>query len=269
MQEHQDVLIAVLTEDQDDVELVNSTLRDAGHVAHCHWVESTEAFSRFLHENRVELIIQNCDNYKETIRQVIKQKDAYQPEVPILAMQQQVDEARILDAMKQGACDLVSTRNRERLHTVVTRELRAFRMECALNSTLLSATTYRKQLFDYMEGSSSAIAYIQEGIITSANRAWIELFEAADRDEVIGLPLMDNFIAESQAAVKGAIIATLKKKWQLGEKLIAKSQLSEADPTTLEMDFQLAEFDDGPHVQIRIAPPEKPPEKLPPKPSLL
>ena len=261
MQEHQDVLIAVLTKDQDDVELVNSTLRDAGHVAHCHWVETTEAFSRFLHENRVELIIQNCDNYKETIRQVIKQKDAYQPEVPVLAMQQQVDEAHILDAMKQGACDLVSTRNRERLHTVVTRELRAFRIECALNSTLQSATTYRKQLFNFMEGSSSAIAYIQEGIITSANRAWIELFEATDRDEVIGLPLMDNFIAESQAAVKGAIIATLKKKWQPGEKLIAKSQLSEADPTTLEIDFQLAEFDDGPYVQIRIAPPEIPPEE--------
>lgn len=243
------------------MELVNGTLRDAGQIAHCHWVETTEAFSKLLHDNRVELIIHNCDTYKETIRQVIKQKDAYQPEVPVLAMQQNVEESHILDAMKQGACDLVSTNNRERLHAVVTRELRSFRIECALNSTLQSATSYRKQLFDYMEGSSSAIAYVQEGIITSANRAWLELFQAADRDEVIGLPLMDNFIAESQAAVKGAIIATLKKKWQRGEKLVAKSQLGEAEATTLKMDFQLAEFDDGPHVQIRIAPPEKPPEE--------
>lgn len=236
-------------------------MRDAGHVAHCHWVETTEALGKLLHDNRIELIIHNCDTYKETIRQVIKQKDAYQPEVPVLAMQRSVDESHILDAMKQGACDLVSSRNRERLHTVVTRELRSFRIECALNSTLQSATTYRKQLFDYMEGSSSAIAYVQEGIITSANRAWLELFEAASRDDVVGLPLMDNFLAESQAAVKGAIIATLKRKWQLGEKLIAKSKLTATEPTTLEMDFQLAEFDDGPHVQIRIAPPEKPPEE--------
>ncbi|NOX70825.1 MAG: EAL domain-containing protein [Gammaproteobacteria bacterium] len=261
MQEHQKVSIAVLTKDQDDVELVNGTLRDAGHAAHCHWIETTEALGRLLHDNRIELIIHNCDTYKETIRQVIKQKDAYQPEVPVLAMQQSVDESHILDAMKQGACDLVSSSNRERLHTVVTRELRSFRIECALNSTLQSATTYRKQLFDYMEGSSSAIAYVQEGIITSANRAWLELFESASRDDVIGLPLMDNFLTESQAAVKGAIIATLKRKWQLGEKLVAKSRLSAAEPTTLELDFQLAEFDDGPHVQIRIAPPEKPPEE--------
>jgi DNA-binding NtrC family response regulator len=209
LQEQQNVLIAVLTENQDDVELVNGTLRDAGQVAHCHWVQSTAAFDKLLNDNRIELVIQNCDTYNETVRQVIKQKDIYQPEVPVLAMQRHVEESHILDAMKQGACDLVSTMNRERLHAVVARELRAFRIECALNSTLQSATTYRKQLFDYMEGSSSAIAYVQEGIITSANRSWIELFRAASSEEVIGLPLMDNFIAESQAAVKGAIIATL------------------------------------------------------------
>lgn len=136
----------------------------------------------------------------------------------------------------------------------MTRELRSFRVECALNSTLQSATTYRKQLFDYMEGSSSAIAYVQEGIITSANRAWIELFNATNAEDVVGLPLMDNFLKESQAAVKGAIIATMKKKWLFGEKLSAKSKLGDSDETDLQLDFQLTEFDDGPHVQVRIAP---------------
>lgn len=254
MAENQKVLIAVLTEDQDDVELINRALRDGGHPAHCHWVKNREDFNQVLGDNRIELIIQNCDKYKDAVRQVVKQRDVYQPEVPVLAIQHRVEEAQILDAMKQGACDLVSTQNRERLHAVATREMRAYRVECALNSTLQSATTYRKQLFDYMEGSSSAIAYVQEGIITSANRSWLELFKVANKDDVIGMPLMDNFEEESQAAVKGAIIATTKKKWQIGEKLVAKSRLGETDPQTLQLDFQLAEFDDGPYVQIRIAP---------------
>lgn len=254
MAENQKVLIAVLTEDQDDVELINRALRDGGHPAHCHWVKNREDFNQVLGDNRIELIIQNCDKYKDAVRQVVKQRDIYQPEVPVLAIQHRVEEAQILDAMKQGACDLVSTQNRERLHAVATREMRAYRVECALNSTLQSATTYRKQLFDYMEGSSSAIAYVQEGIITSANRSWLELFKVANKDDVIGMPLMDNFEEESQAAVKGAIIATTKKKWQIGEKLVAKSRLGETDPQTLQLDFQLAEFDDGPYVQIRIAP---------------
>ncbi len=254
MAENQKVLIAVLTEDQDDVELINRALRDGGHPAHCHWVKNREDFNQVLGDNRIELIIQNCDKYKDAVRQVVKQRDVYQPEVPVLAIQHRVEEAQILDVMKQGACDLVSTQNRERLHAVATREMRAYRVECALNSTLQSATTYRKQLFDYMEGSSSAIAYVQEGIITSANRSWLELFKVANKDDVIGMPLMDNFEEESQAAVKGAIIATTKKKWQIGEKLVAKSRLGETDPQTLQLDFQLAEFDDGPYVQIRIAP---------------
>ena len=35
---HQSISIAVLTDNQDDVALINITLRDAVHAAHCHWL---------------------------------------------------------------------------------------------------------------------------------------------------------------------------------------------------------------------------------------
>ncbi len=248
--------IAVLTADQDDVELVNKTLRDAGHAAHCAWIKSPLALETALRDSRIELLIVNCDSYPDGIRQVIKQKDAFQPEVPVIAVQADVNEEAILSAMHEGAADLVSTSNTKRLQVVVTRELRACRVERALNSTLQSATTYRKQLFDYMEGSSSAIAYVQEGILTNVNRAWLELFKVEQKDDVIGLPLMDNFESESQAAIKGAIIATTRRKWQPGEQLNAKARLDGDRVEELVLDFQLVEFDDGDHVQIRIKPPK-------------
>jgi len=47
--------------------------------------------------------------------------------------------------------------NRNRLQTVVGRELRAFRLERALNSTLSSAREYKKQLQHIVEGSTDAI----------------------------------------------------------------------------------------------------------------
>ena len=80
------------------------------------------------------------------------------------------------------------------------------------------------------------------------------MFQAKEKSEIIGLPLMDNFLDESQAAIKGAIIATTKGKWQSGEKLVAKSTIGEGDAAILELDFRLTDFDDGPYVQIRIAP---------------
>jgi len=254
LKEQKSIAIAVLTEREEDVELVNGTLRDAGYAAQCHWVENPAGFDEALEEDGIELIILNDDRYPDAIRQVIKQKDTFFPEVPLLVLKSEVDENTILKAMNDGACDLVSVDNKARLLVVVDRELRAYRVERALNSTLTSATEYRRQLNDYMENSSSAIAYIQEGIIIEVNISWLELFQAKEKADVIGLPLMDNFRKESQAAIKGAIVATTSGKWQSGEKLVAKSNVGEGEAATLELDFRLTDFDDGPYVQIRIAP---------------
>jgi len=261
LNERQGISIAVLTTDQDDVEVVNKALRDAGHAAHCHWVRQSDAFDSILRAERVEMVILNCDRYSDSIRQVIRQKDAYIPEVPVIAASHSVEEAAIDEAMQQGAADLVSISARSRLQAVVERELRAYRVEQALNSTLQSATGYRKQLHHYMHGSTSAIAYVHDGIVVEVNQAWLDVFRAKDASEVRGLPLMDNFEPQSQAAVKGAIIATTKGKWQPGEKLFAKSRIPGQSTGDLELDFQLVDFGDGPQVQIRIAPPEKTPEE--------
>lgn len=248
------ISIAVLTRDQDDVESINSTLRDAGHAAHCHWISSPDKLADTLAAENVELLILNCDRYPDSIRQVIKQKDLYNPEVPLIAMQEQADEASIQEAMQHGACDLISMSLKTRLLSVVSRELRALRVERALNSTMQSAIEYKRQLKDHMEGSSSSIALVQEGIFTNVNSAWLTQFKAKDKDELIGTPVMDNFEPESQAALKGALIATMAGKWQSTEKLIVKSHIDTGDAEELQLEFRKIDLDDGPCVQIRIAP---------------
>ena len=249
------ISIAVLSGNQDDVELVNSSLRDAGHAAHCLWIETPGRFADILRKEPIELVVLRVDKYPDDIHQVVKQKDGFIPEAPVIAIAREADEVSILRAMKYGACDLVSVEQKARLQAVVNRELRAYRMERALNDTLLSATEYRKQLQDYMQNSSTAIAYVHEGIITDLNNAWCKMFQAGDKEELIGMPLMDCFQDESHAAVKGAIVATAKGKWQADEILHAKSNKAEGDAAALDLRFQLADMDDEPQVQIRIEPP--------------
>ena len=254
LNERQSIAIAVLTENQDDVELVNGTLRDAGLAAHCRWIGTPSEFENALRDEHFELVILNEERYPSRIRQVVKQKDKFIPEVPLVALKSTVDEHIILEAMNEGACDLVSIDNKARLRAVVDRELRAYHIERALNSTLISATEYRRQLNDYMESSADAIANVQEGIIVEANNSWVEMFQIKDKSDVTGLPLLDNFLVESHAAIKGAIVATANKKWHAGDKLVVKSTKGEGDAATLDLDLRLAEFDGDPHVQIRIAP---------------
>ncbi len=257
MNERQSISIAVLSATQDDVELVNRTLRDGGSAAHCFWVATPSALDAILDAENIELLVINIDSYADTIRQVIKQKESFCPEVPLIAVSRSVDEAGIMDAMKQGASDLVSIDGKDRLRAVVSRELRAYRVEQALNSTINSATEYRRQLHDYMQGSAKAIAYAQEGIVTDVNSAWLTLFRIADKREIVGMPLMDSFESQSQAAIKGAIVATVKGKWQKDQTLAARSRLGQAEVVELTIELQLVDFDDGPHVQVCISPPEE------------
>ncbi|MGI9222513.1 MAG: EAL domain-containing protein [Woeseiaceae bacterium] len=252
----QSISIAVLTENQDDVAQINGTLRDAGHAAKCHWIDEPGKLGEAFDAENVELLIVHCDQYPETIRQVVKAKDCYNPEVPVIAVQEEAGEEAIEFAMQHGACDLVSTALQGRLQSVVTRELRALRVERALNSTLHSATEYKKQLKDYMQESTSAIALVQEGIITDVNEAWLKLFRSASNDEVAGLPLMDNFDKESHAAIKGALIAAIDGKWNSDEKLRAKSHVTHDDTDEVHLEFTKFVFDDGPCVKVCISPPE-------------
>ncbi len=254
MNGRQSISIAVLTEDQDDVEAINRTLRDAGHAAQCHWVSSPAKLDDTLSAEDIELLILNCDRFKDSIRQVVRVKDRYNPEVPLIALQKLADEASIQSAMQSGACDLVSLSLKTRLVSVVSRELRALRVERALNSTLRSATEYKRQLKDHMESSSSSIALVQEGIFTDVNDAWMTRFQAKDKDELIGMPAMDAFEPESQAALKGALVATIQGKWQSREKLIVRSRLDADDAKEIHLEFRSFDLDDGPCVQIRIAP---------------
>jgi len=251
------ISIAVLTENEDDVALINSTLRDAGHAAHCHWIAKPRDIGETLADELVELLILNCDRFPDSVRQVIKQKDRHNPEIPVIALKDEATEGAIQQAMDEGACDLVSIGNKERLKSVVSRELRALRVERALNSTIHSATEYKKQLKDYMQSSTDAIALVEEGIVTDTNHAWLKLFRAASNDEVLGLPLMDSFESESQAAIKGALVAAIAGKWAAGEKLIAKSHVTSEDTNEVHLQFRKFVFDNGPCVQVRISPPDK------------
>src|SRR6202034_3531448 len=170
----------------------------------------------------------------------IKQQSA--PEMPVVIVREQVDEAVIADAMRAGAQDVVTLANRSRLQSVVTRELRAHRLERALSTTLSSAREYREQLQRFLEGSADAITHVQEGIIVDANRAWLELFGYSSDDALTGTPLMDMFDEETHAALKGALVACLQGKWA-GHELKLKGLLSDGSTLALELLLTKANYE--------------------------
>jgi diguanylate cyclase (GGDEF)-like protein len=257
------VPLIVLSGREDDVELINRSLRDGGHPVRCHWVTKIDALADAFDDHSPHLLWFFPDTLPAPIREVAKIRQHSAPMVPLVVVRKAADENEIADALQAGAQDLVSLSQTGRLLGVAERELRAYRLESALNATLKSANQYKNQLKAFMTGSVDAIAYVQEGILVDANQAWAELFGRASAEEMHG-PLMDAFDAGSQAALKGALAACGRGQWKAQSiKVLARTPRGSTLP--LEVELDLATFDGEPAVKLcvqRRAPEAPEPEDL-------
>lgn len=251
MAEQGAIPMIVLTRHQDNVEAINSTLRNAGHAVRCTWIRDLNELGDALGNVNAHMLIafvgpDPTDTAK--VMAIRKQRDAT---VPVLIAREQVDEEIIAAAMGQGARDVVTLKNTARLQAVVTRELEAHRQARTLNSTLSSAREYQDQLKSFMAGSADAIAHVQEGIVVDVNPAWLELYGFPDADSIVGTPLMDAFDGEAHAAIKGALVACLQGKWQ-DHTLRAGALLSDGSSVQLEIELSPAEYDGDPAVRLCV-----------------
>lgn len=242
----------VLTRHQDNVEAINSNLRNAGMAVRCNWIKELTDLGEALQQINAHMLVAFVGPDPADMTKVMAVAKQYGAEVPVLFARDQVDEEIIASAMQQGARDVVTLMNPARLRGVVAREIEANRQTRALNSTISSAREYRDQLKSFMAGSADAIAHVQEGIIVDANPAWLDLYGFSDADALVGTPLMDVFDAEAHAALKGALVACLQGKWS-NHTLKANALLNDGSSVPLEMELSRTEFDGEPAVRLCFA----------------
>jgi diguanylate cyclase (GGDEF)-like protein/PAS domain S-box-containing protein len=245
------VPLIVLSSARDPVEAINSILRRAGHPVHCTWIPALGDLPDALPQINPELVIDVAGQADE-LKSVVEVRDQVAPTVPIVLVAETVDEAVIADAMTAGARDVVSLANPVRLAAVMGRELRAFRLERALTSTVKSVHDARNQLESVLQRSNDAIVQVQEGIVIDANPAWLELFGI--EDSLVGQPVMDLFDEATQPALKGALAACLQGRWS-DHALKATALL--ADGKTMPMEIVLALGDHEGEPSVRLVVPAK------------
>jgi GGDEF domain-containing protein len=244
------VPLIVFAPQREPSEFINSLMRKAGEPVHCTWIPAVRDLGEALEQLNPELLI--CAYVPDAdIRQAATIRDQLAPQVPMLLVRPQISETDIANGMRLGARDVVSLSATDRVQAVVSRELRTFRLERALNSTLQSASDYRRQLQSVLQRSNDAILQVQEGIAVDANQTWLELFGYEDAGVVVGQPLMDLFDDRSHAALKGALVACGQGKWS-DHPLKVHALLG--DGTQLQLDLVLTpgEFENEPCVRIMV-----------------
>ncbi|MDB6046537.1 MAG: hypothetical protein JWM63_5088 [Gammaproteobacteria bacterium] len=246
------VPLIVVSSAREPVEAINSILRRAGHPVHCTWIPALRDLSDAVTQINPELLV-HVAGPNHDLQPVIGVRDQTAPTVPVIVLAESVDEARIAAAMTLGARDVVSLANPVRLLAVMLRELRAYRLERALNTTLKSAHDARSQLETVLERSNDAIVQIQEGIVVDANPAWIELFGV--EEGLLGHPVMDLFHESTQPALKGALAACLQGRWS-DHTLKVNALLADGSTLPVEVVLALGEHEGEP--SIRLVLPSKP-----------
>jgi diguanylate cyclase (GGDEF)-like protein len=245
------VPMIALTRSQDNVEAINKALRNAGHPVHVTWLPDARDLGDALTQASAEMLMLFADEGIVDLASAMDFRARFAPEVPVLIVRDNVDEGRIAEALALGAQDAVTLANVPRLQLVVGRELRTYRLDRALATTLATANEYKKQLQHIVEGSTDAIAQVQEGIFVDANPAWLALFGYSNAEEVVGTPLMDAFDPDDHAAIKGALVACMQGKWS-GHTLHASALVVSGHHPSLEFQLTRAEFDGEPCVQVCV-----------------
>ena len=252
MTEQNAVPLIVVSASRDPVEAINSILRRAGHPVHCTWIASPRDLSDSIKSVNPELLVLAASTNEE-LQSIATIRDQASASVPLVMLADSVDEARIANAMVSGARDVVTLANPMRLQAVMIRELRAHRLERALNTTLKSASDARSQLETVLERSNDAIVQIQEGIVVDANPAWIELFGM--ENGLLGEPVMDLFDEATQPALRGALAACLQGRWN-DHTLKVNAILGDGRRLPVEVVLALGEHEGEP--SIRLVLPSKP-----------
>ena len=244
--------LIVIAGQQNKVEALNKSMRNAGHPVQCSWISDINELGDALDQINPELIVVFQDEVDKLIKAVIEIRDRFASRIPVIICSRTVDENGIAAAMRIGAQDMVSVNFPSRLVAVFTRELRAFRLEQALNKAGQTVRDYKKQLTAALQSSAEAIAVVREGIIIKVNPAWLEQFGRASKKELLGQPLLDFFDRSSHVTLKGALIACVLGRLQL-DLISARALISDGSSLLLNLKLKQSTSDRNNDLIITIA----------------
>jgi len=233
------------------VEIINSTLRNAGHPVHCAWVRDLSDLGDSLTQQSPQLIFLCLADPEETAA-ALEVRKRLASRVPTILVRETLTEQDLVRGLELGAQDVVTLPARGRLQAVATRELQSSRLDHALSGTLASARQYRDQMKAFMTGSTDAIAHVQEGIVVDVNPAWVELFGHSDVNALLGQPLMDLFDSRSHAALKGALVAAAQGRWS-DHSINTTAVHPGGGQLSLDLELEKFDFEGEPAVRLRVA----------------
>jgi diguanylate cyclase (GGDEF)-like protein/PAS domain S-box-containing protein len=172
------------------------------------------------------------------------------PNVPIIAIADSIKPIIVAEIINTGARDVVSMSQVEHMQAVVSREMEVLHLARDFEQASVKLHEYEKRISLVVKESKDALTYVHDGIILSANPAFLELFGHKESGDIEGTPILELFEGDSQGTLKEAL--KVAGKGQAQEPLAVKGRHAGGKPFNTNLEFAQVEVDGEHAIAISI-----------------
>lgn len=244
------IRLLVIESSLNEAEAHISTLRNAGLVVHPTIAVDDEALLDIAEDDKPELILLSLPDTPEQLTSTLKLCRAAFDDTPyvILYGDPETDPKTLIQAMRDGARDVVCADDPDHLQLVIMRESEAISVRQELASTEQKLKEAEALCNTLIASSQDAIAYIHEGMHMQANPAYLQMFGYVDMGELEGLPILDLVPAKDHKTIKSFLRTLGRERAELD----ISCQNSAGEIFDAKLEFSPATYDGEPCTQLII-----------------
>ncbi|MET1077502.1 MAG: EAL domain-containing protein [Pseudomonas sp.] len=247
--EKKTIRLLILEDSQNEAERLVSLFRNSGRATRVHRLTSSDDLANALQQSWDLMIAapssENLDP-NEAITAIRRQAK----DIPFIQLTEGNDSDAITEALTLGAQDALPQGEDERLVLVANRELANLEERRARRAAEVALRETEKRCQLLLDSSVDAITYVHDGMHIYANRAYLELFDYQDADELEGMPMIDLIAPSDQASFKDFL-----KNYHGTDgnaELTCNGLKADGQDFVARMSFSPATYDSEPCIQVVI-----------------
>ncbi|HSX87517.1 MAG TPA: EAL domain-containing protein [Pseudomonas sp.] len=247
--EKKTIRLLILEDSQNEAERLVSLFRNAGRATRVHRLTSSEDLAEALQQSW-DLLISSPTSEHLDPHEAISAIRRQAKDIPVIQLLADNDSDSVTEALSIGAQDALPQGEDERLVLVAKRELSNLEERRARRAAEVALREAEKRCQLLLDSSVDAITYVHDGMHIYANRAYLELFDYQDADELEGMPMIDLIASGDQSNFKDFL-----KNYQSAEgvaELACNGVKADGKSFAARMNFSPATYDGEPCIQVVI-----------------
>lgn len=235
-------------------EAISTDLRNHGHPVRYRRVADLETLTQALADEAVDIVIAHHPLSGCSLHDVAHATHLHNADVPVIAICRSLAEIDWSDLQREDIHDAVEVQQQEHLRWVILREIRHSETSRQLQRYQRRYHESERRCRSLLASSRDAIAYIHDGMHLLCNEAYQTLFNASNRDELEGMPLLDMITTGQREEFKQLLRELGKDSQQTPSHQDYRFTLLRADNTAINalLKFEQASIDEEPCLQLTV-----------------